>query len=294
MTVTAGQVPAFTEHRIAQGQGNLYVRDYAGSGPAFVLLHGFPDNSHIYDDLIPYLVAAGRRTVAFDFLGFRASDKPEGATYSFEQQLGDLRAVADALRLDKIIPVAHDAGGPAVNYAIENPQRTAAVCLLNVFYANAPGLRFPEFIELFATKSLKALTRHILQNPQQFAALLAFQRGQMQAGMSERQKAHYNNFLGPLIENNFTQKPSAGPAFAQMTFRANDEVAANDGRLDDLRRLNVPVNLIWGKADDYLSVGVAEDLRTHAKIASLHLIQAGHWPQIDEPAEVARIMIESR
>jgi haloalkane dehalogenase len=291
MTVTAAQTLAFTEHRIPQGQGDLYVRDYGGSGPAFVMLHGFPDNSHIYDDLIPYLVAAGRRAVAFDFLGFGDSDKPEGATYSFEQQLGDVVAVADALNLDKLVPVAHDAGGPAaVNYAIQNPQRASAVCLLNVFYASAPGLRFPEFIELFATKSLKALTRHMLQHPQQFAALLTFQRGQMQAGMSASQKAHYDGFLGPLIETNFKQ--GAGPAFAQMTFRANDEVAANDRRLDDLRRLDVPVHLIWGKADDYLNVGVAEDLRSRAKTGSLHLIQAGHWPQIDEPAEVAKIMLE--
>ena len=71
--------PAFTEHRVQRDRGSLYVRDFPGSGPAFVVLHGFPDNSHIYDDLIPHLVSAGRRTVAIDFLGFGASDKPEGA-----------------------------------------------------------------------------------------------------------------------------------------------------------------------------------------------------------------------
>jgi haloalkane dehalogenase len=79
--------PAFTEHRIQRGSGSLYVGDLPGSGPAFVVLHGFPDNSRIYDDLIPHLVSAGRRTVAIDFLGFGASDKPEDAHYSFEQQL---------------------------------------------------------------------------------------------------------------------------------------------------------------------------------------------------------------
>jgi haloalkane dehalogenase len=66
------QRPSFTEHRIPQGQGNVYARDYAGAAPAFVLMHGFPDNLHIYDDLIPNLVGGGRRVVAFDFLGFGA------------------------------------------------------------------------------------------------------------------------------------------------------------------------------------------------------------------------------
>ena len=114
--------PAFTEHRVQRDRGSLYVRDFPGSGPAFVLLHGFPDNSHIYDDLIPHLASAGRRTISIDFLGFGASDKPDGAHYSFEQQLRDLEAVVEALGLEKIIPVGHDAGGPAaVNFALKHP-----------------------------------------------------------------------------------------------------------------------------------------------------------------------------
>ncbi|MDQ0899063.1 MULTISPECIES: alpha/beta fold hydrolase [unclassified Paenibacillus] len=70
-----------------------------------MLMHGFPDNLHIYDDVVPYLVAGGRRVVVFDFIGFGASDKPAGAKYSFEQQLGDLHAVVESLGLDKIVPV---------------------------------------------------------------------------------------------------------------------------------------------------------------------------------------------
>ena len=60
-------------------------------------MHGFPDNLHIYDDLVPHLVAAGRRVVTFDFLGFGASDKP-GTGYSFAQQMGDLEAVVAGAR----------------------------------------------------------------------------------------------------------------------------------------------------------------------------------------------------
>src|SRR4030088_1814093 len=107
-----------TEHRIQREQGRVYARDYEGAGPAFVLMHGFPDNLHIWDDLIPYLVASRRRVVTFDFLGFGASDKPVGAAYSFKQQLGDLEAVVEGLGLGKIVPVAHDSSGMGtVNYA---------------------------------------------------------------------------------------------------------------------------------------------------------------------------------
>jgi pimeloyl-ACP methyl ester carboxylesterase len=289
-----GALPAFTEHRVRRDRGSLYVRDFPGSGAAFVVLHGFPDNSQIYDDLIPHLASAGRRTVAIDFLGFGASDKPDGARYSFEQQLGDLEAVVDALALSKIIPVGHDAGGPAaVNFALKHPERTAAVCLMNAFYGDAPGLRVPEFIELFSNKNLKALTRHFLASPQQFAWLLGFQRDQMQAGLTEAQKARYTDFLGPIIDGNFRQQPGAGPAFAQMTYQLTDEVAGNTARLLEFRRTEVPLLLIWGRSDPYLHVSVAEYMRSQARNAVLHVIEAGHWPQIDAAAEVARIMLAS-
>jgi pimeloyl-ACP methyl ester carboxylesterase len=288
-------LPGFTQHRVQSAGGHVYVRDYQGSPPAFVLLHGFPDNSHIYDDLIPHLTAAGRRTIAFDFLGFGASDKPEGAIYSFGQQLGDLEAVADALGLEKIIPVGHDAGGPAaVNFALRHPARAAGVCLMNAFYGESPSLRVPEFIELFANKNLRALTRHFLASPQQFTWLLSFQRSQMQVGMNEAQKARYNEFLGPIVDKNFTQRPSAAPAFAQMTYQLFDELAANTARLSDFRRSDVPLLLIWGKADAYLHVSVAEHIRSQAKHASVHAIEAGHWPQIDDAAETARIMLANQ
>jgi haloalkane dehalogenase len=296
MTETPSRaLPPYTEHHVPRDGGSLCVRDFAGDGPAFVLLHGFPDNSHIYDELIPHLAAVGRRTIALDFLGFGASDKPAGARYSFEQQLGDLEAVVDELKLDQIIPVGHDAGGPAaVNFALKHPEHTAAICLMNAFYGDAPGLRVPEFIELFSNKNLKALTQHFLASPQQFAWLLGFQRDQMQAGLTEAQKSRYTDFLGPIIDNNFRQQPSAGPAFAQMTYQLSDEVAANTARLLAFRRSNIPLLLIWGKFDPYLHVSVAEYMRSQAMNAVLHPLEAGHWPQIDAAGEVARIMLATR
>jgi haloalkane dehalogenase len=287
-------LPACTEHRVKRDRGSLHVRDFLGSGTPYILLHGFPDNSHIYDDLISHLVLVGRRTIAIDFLGFGASDKPEDVRYGFEQQLGDLEAVVEALALDKVIPVGHDAGGPAaINFALKHPERTTAACLMNAFYGDAPGLRVPEFIELFSNKNLKALGQHFLKSPQQFAWLLGFQRDQMLLGLTAAQKARYTDFLGPIIDNNFRQLPGAGPAFAQMTHQLTDEVAANTSRLLEFRRSDVPLLLIWGKFDPYLHVSVAEYMRSQAKNGMLHVLEAGHWPQIDAAAEVARIMLAS-
>lgn len=287
--------PSCDEQFIQREQGRIYTRDYSGAGPAFVLMHGFPDNLHIYDDLVPFLVAGGRRVVTFDFLGFGSSDKPVGATYSFKQQLGDLLAVVKALGLGKIVPVAHDSSGPAaINFAIEHPDRVSAVCVLNSVYAEAPTVKFPELIELFATTNLRALTSAILQSPEQFGWVLNFQRNKFQESLSQDHKAHYASFLGPLIDSNFRKHPSSGQAFAQMTAQLFPEVARNTQRLPAMEALDVPVQLIWGETDPYLNIGVAKDLQAHLKHPSLHLLPAGHWVQIDLPQKVAEIMLNAK
>lgn len=284
--------PTYHERSVHHGEGTLHVRDYPGDAPAFVMMHGFPDNSHIYDDLIPYLVASGRRVVVFDFLGFGSSEKPSGSKYTFAQQLGDLKAVVDELVLGKIVPVTHDSSGAAgINFAIDHPELTAGLVVLNSAYSNAPGVKWPELIVMFATPGLSDLTKALLQSPQQFGWVVNFQRESFKSSLEDKHKARYESFLGPVIDANFRNPPSSAPAFAQMTSQFYEELTRNDGRIERLRAIDVPVKIIWGENDHYINVGVARDLQSHFGNASLDVVSAGHWLQIDEPEAVAKIML---
>jgi haloalkane dehalogenase len=282
----------FSEHHIPREEGRVYARDYAGSGPAFVLMHGFPDNLHIWDDLIPYLVASGRRVVTFDFLGFGASDKLSGTIYSFKQQLSDLEAVVEGLRLGKIVPVAHDSSGMAtLNYALTHPNGVESVIMLNSAYSEDTTVLWPEMITLFATRSMQPLAMAIAQSPEQFGWLLKWQQKQFLDSLPEVQKPHFNAFIGPLISDNFIAQPSAGPAFVQLAAQFFDEHARNAKHLPELGILDIPVRLIWGQYDPYITVAVAERRQSQLKNASLTVIPAGHWLQADEPEQVAKEML---
>ena len=57
----------FVEPIVRIDDHRLYVRDYPGSEPAIILMHGFPDNLHLYDRLIPEF--ASRRVVALRLPG---------------------------------------------------------------------------------------------------------------------------------------------------------------------------------------------------------------------------------
>src|SRR5215468_11867133 len=136
---------AFRLHAIMRGTHRIYAREYPGSEPALVLMHGFPDDLGLYDRLVPYL--SGRRVVLFDFLGWGRSEKPDGYPYTFENLEGDLDAVIAQLALSRVVLVAHDASGPpTINWALDHPERVAALVLLNTFYGLTPSTSPPEAI----------------------------------------------------------------------------------------------------------------------------------------------------
>ena len=142
---------AYQETFVQREQHRIYVRDHPGEEPAIILMHGFPDNVHLYDRLVPYL-SPPRRVVLFDFLGWGRSDKPSGYPYTTANQVGDLDAVITRLGLEPVLLVTHDASGPpAIDWALDHPERVAGLVLLNTYYCEMPTLRRPEAIWLFSS-----------------------------------------------------------------------------------------------------------------------------------------------
>lgn len=299
-TGTAADAPhdnalGFRERYVSRPDGHrLYVRDYPGDGIPFVMVHGFPDNCQIYSTLGSLLSAAGRRAIAFDFLGFGSSDKPAGYAYSFEQQLTDLKAVVADLGLETVVPVAHDAGGPAaINFALDHASRVSSLVLLNCYYASSPVLRFPEFIELCANPQLTALSRALMTDPKQAAWLLQFQQSRFLEGAPAALRARFDSVLQPIINDNFAKPPSSVPAFLSMAADARSNLAFNSRRTASLRQFTSPVHLVWGTQDPYLNKAVADDIAAHFPKAVLTGLEANHWPQIDAPEVVARAMLSA-
>jgi pimeloyl-ACP methyl ester carboxylesterase len=179
-------------------------------------MHGFPDNLHLYDRLIPHL-SPPRRVIAFDFLGWGASDKPSGYPYTAANQTGDLDAVITHLRLQYVTLVAHDASGPpGIDWALDHPDRIARLVLLNTYYCDMPTLRPPEAIWLFSTPVVRNVARPASQ---MFGNLIFRRMYQWQVGRFFRDAEVRNEFV-PLLYQQFDATPSARPAF----FRLNDDL----------------------------------------------------------------------
>jgi 2-hydroxy-6-oxonona-2,4-dienedioate hydrolase len=61
-----------------------------------------------------------------------------------------------------------------------------------------------------------------------------------------------------------------------------------------LGHLDVPVSIIFGQDDRYLSRSLAVEIAGVFDNPSLHLVKdAGHWPQNDQPDVVAKLITQS-
>ncbi len=287
--------PTFTERHIPRGEYQICVHEYAGADPAFVLMHGFPDNLRIYDGLAPLLADAGQRVIAFDFLGYGVSGKPTNYSYTAKNLEGDLEAVVTAVGLRKVIPVGHDASGPtAIDWSLDHEERVAALALLNTYYDGSPTLRFPEFVSLFADPAYAALSAAFVGDPAQFGWLLTVQGQQFVQHEPAAGRARILEFLQSIVRAQFATMPSAAPAFASLTRELHDSLEANARRAPKLSAFRRPVSLIWGASDPYVNTGVAEHLAGLFPHAQLTLLDLGHWPQIDGPEEVAKSLLALR
>jgi haloalkane dehalogenase len=278
----------FTEQFVQRDQHRIYVREYAGEKPPIVLMHGFPDNLHLYDRVLPYLSPA-RRVVTFDFLGWGASDKPLDYPYTAKNQEGDLDAVIQQQKLGQVVLVAHDASGPpAIDWALHHPEQVAALVLLNTYYCTMPTLRPPEAIWLFSTPMVRNVARPVSR---MFGHWIFRRMYQWQVGRFFRDAEVRNKFL-PLLYQQFDTTPSARSAFFRLNEDLLPTIRSRTKMLPKLREFRRPVRIIFGDADPYLNKGVAQRFHELFPVSELFLVPgARHFVQMDEPGQVARLIL---
>ncbi len=109
--------------------------EVSGDGPPVLLLHGFPDSLRMWDDMTPYLVNAGYKTIAFDQRGFGLSSAPpEVSQYRIDAIVEDVVAVLKNEGIhEKIRLVGHDWGALiGWKLAIDYPQLVHSYTAISV------------------------------------------------------------------------------------------------------------------------------------------------------------------
>ena len=120
----------------AQANGTTlhYVR--GGTGPAIILLHGFPEDWYAYHRVMP-LLAKQFTVVAVDLRGIGGSAATADG-YDAANMAEDVHQLAESLHLEHIYVVGHDIGGMvAYAFARRYPETSRGVMMLDT---PVPGL----------------------------------------------------------------------------------------------------------------------------------------------------------
>ncbi len=121
----------FTYHRVPVADGVSLSAAVGGSGPAIVLLHGFPQ-THLMWRHVAADLATDHTVICPDLRGYGASDKPAG-TYSKREMAADIVALAAALGHERFALAGHDRGAlVAFRAGLDHPGTVTHLACLDV------------------------------------------------------------------------------------------------------------------------------------------------------------------
>jgi pimeloyl-ACP methyl ester carboxylesterase len=244
-----------------------------------LLLHGFPQNSTMWDEIAPVLHANGRSTIAVDQRGYSPGARPSDVdAYAMPECVADVIAILDELAVPVVDLVGHDWG------AIVGWHLAAA---------------HPDRVRTYTAVSVP--------HPTGFGAAIAHDEDQ------QRRSAYIGLFRKPgraedlLLEDDATRisaifagcPPERIEAFvAPMRDRSALTAALNWYRAMTpatmvCGRVSVPTTFVWGDADIAVGATAAQSCAEYVdgEFRFVPLLGVSHWIADEAPGALSEAIL---
>ncbi len=231
-----------------------------GSGPPVVLVHGLGGSTALWKEVDGDL-ARDFRVLAYELRGGGRTGVPPGPV-AFEQLVGDLHGLIEALDLGRVSLVAHSLGGTiALALAARYPNHVAAVV----------GVGAPAELPAQSREAMRARAETVESE-----------------GMGAVAETVARNGTAPA----FHERPERLAAFVRL-LAANDpggyaalcRVVAGIDITDELQRIAVPVLLLGGDRDPVVPPAAREAMAARIPGAkSVEVESCGHIVPLEQPA----------
>lgn len=246
-------------------------------GPLAILLHGFPEFWYSWREQIDSLVEQGYRVIVPDQRGYNKSDKPIGEqAYTVDALRDDVVGLIQSFGRDKAVIIGHDWGGVvAWHLAATRSEWVEKLVILN---SPHPAV-LKDTMKRKPVQFLKSLYVFFFQIPKLPEWLL--------------QKNQFKRLKKALLS---TSRPYA---FTEEDLELYKEAWSRQGSLtaminwyralkakqkqEDPAVITVPVKIIWGIHDSFLSLAIAEENEKQCTNVGTVLVDATHWVHIEQP-----------
>jgi len=267
---------------IAANRMTFRCRAGGDGGEPVMLLHGFPETSHMWLRLMPALVEAGYRCIAPDQRGYSPGARPDDVeAYNYRALASDVFAIADAAGFDTFHLIGHDwgalvgwgalgsdAGGRIATFTSLSIPHALAVA--RATYEDPGGDLYRSILQLLLTEG----------GPE--AVFLANDAAALRQAYTHSAPEEVEEYISV-----FSQ-PGAMRAAANWyrASRGHKRSLDADSPFGDV---STPTLLIWGKNDPYVG-RMSVDLAAPHMTGEYRVVEAdaGHWIAQEAPELVAR------
>ncbi len=302
-------------HYIKTNGINMAVHEQ-GTGPAVVLLHGFPELAFSWRHQIPALADAGFRAIAPDQRGYGLTDAPPNVEdYCADELIADVHGLLDALELETATFVGHDWGALVLwQLAMLAPERIERLVILNIPHSPRPP---NDPIEIFrqrlgddfyivnfqgsddADRAFAADPVHFfdmmmrknqirraefekLPPEMKSLSLLQLMARQESSGEPLLTDAERDYFASAFAKSGFT-----GPINWYRNWTRNwERLAGIDHRID------IPTLFIGAVDDVIISPEHIAGMKPLVTNLEIHMLEpCGHWSQQEHPDQVNRLIL---
>ena len=257
-------------------------------GHGVFIVHGFPGSSWDWSGVVP-LVAERTRVVVPDMVGFGQSDKPQTGTfedhYSLFKQADMYEAVAKQLGLTEVMLVCHDMGQSVASELMKRHQEgtlnfkirhaivfdgSTLINLVNLLPMQKKGLAAPDTLgpdmpKDVIMKDLNDSFGKVIPASEETLSIMA---DQILANEGDRVFNRQIRYMGQRKEK--LQRWTAG-----------------------IVNFNGPVSMFWSELDPVSVPKMAHAWKDMQPKIELHMWpDTAHWPMIDAPDRVAKVILD--
>jgi len=258
----------------------LHLLEWSREGVPLLLLHGFGNEAHIWDDFAP-VVAPHYRTLALDHRGHGDSGWDAGGRYDLDSLVSDVEAVTAALGIERLVVIGHSLGGRVASlFAARNLDRMAGLAIIDI----GPDIDVRGSLRIRMDVEANVRPRFASVAEYERALSIAYPAGRPAAiGRMAR------HGLKRCTDGSFELKMD--PALrGAMSQRGGEELDPSDSmspqaQWDALARISCPTLVVRGAASDILSPDTADkmvdEVLADGRLAVVP--RAGHSVMTDNP-----------
>ncbi len=254
------------------------------SNETVILLHGFPETSHMWTPLMKDLVKESFYCIAPNQRGYSRGAKPKGKkNYTIEKLGADIIQISKVLSRGKFHLIGHD-WGAAIGWYLSNqyPELLLSWSALSVPHIQAFG---EAIVSNPIQKRMSAYIGHF-----QFPWLPEFN---IKKHDYKLLKWFWKNSSKEEVDDYLSVFRERGTVSAALNYyRGNYRMLKSAGRIRILGNVHVPTLFIWGEADPAIGSFGVEQCQDHVKgDYNLVKVNGGHWLVQTNYDEVASSVI---